>query len=220
MFLGWLLCGCAAGSSIVTPSEPCLASFNSRFAAARVTLERKALVRSMDNSELRCLFEEARGGPQPDADFFVPAPNRRGRRVQRFFGVNGLRFFREFEKRTLVLDGPDGVALVVGYNVSSIGRWLASPGMFRLETPEHGPSLLDYRIDFVSWLGSGEGAVQLREWRTDGLMHVKNNAGNPIFTGLTDTLYVINEDVAVGVAERIVGEKTTIESYFLLLRLP
>lgn len=220
MLLGWLLCGCAAGSPNLTPSEPCVASFNSRFAAAREILQRKALVRSMDNSELRCLFEEARAGPQPDSDFFVPARNRRGRRAQRFFGVNGLRFFREFEKRTLVLNDPDGVARVVGYNVSSIGRLLASPGMFRLEAPEHGPSLLDYRIDFVSWLGSGEGASQLKEWRTDGLMQVKNNEGNPIFTGLTDTLYLVNEDVAVGVAERIEGEKTTIESYFLLLRLP
>ena len=195
----------------------CRDEFDVRFARSATFPERQALLRSLNNDDIRCLFEAARADPAPTDAWFVPLARRADHRVQRFFGVNGLVIFREFEKQMQMLADPQGAEQVLGHNVSGIGKFTGSPGWFLLNPGP--PAVLDYHPDFVTLLGTPAARAQLEAWQGGDPVEIKNGAGNLLFNELEDTVFALNPDVAVGVAERVSAGRRQVASYFIIVRV-
>ncbi len=199
-----LMCGCASTSRLGAEGRNCLDDFNARFSQSPSAEARGRLVEALGGDEMQCLFESATQSALT-AEFFT-------RRTTRFQGVNSLPVGRYFEKRVTLL--PDGERY--GSNASSIGRVLASPGLFHVHLEADGSATFGYSDDFVHDLERK--GLTARLLSSLGLRAVQNNGHNLLFHDLVDIVRRVNGAVAVGRADRVSGSQRRVLSYFVIVR--
>ena len=93
-----------------------------------------------------------------------------------------------------------------------------SPGWFRFDDSA-GEAVLDYRADFVTTLTAPAVATQLGQWSGYAPISIANNDGSVLFGELQDTLFLLDQDAAIGVAERVKDGRRSEAAIFILVRM-
>jgi hypothetical protein len=181
--------------------------------------EQQIIIDGLKAKQMACLFEHASSDLIP-LDFWVDEAHMTHKRVQKFHGKNSLPVMSQFEKHFLAVTLFDGTHLV-GYNTSTVGRWIHSPGFFYVNTSGVTPALssqtvFDYTIDFNTVIPPD----QLLSWQGIEVTTVKNNRENILFGGLRDEIRMITENIVIGRAHKLSKDKYKHQAYFVLLRQP
>jgi len=206
-------------------SQSCLTLFRNQMKERITYSERQALIRSLNRSDLGCLYHEAaveaESLPTPNVsfnDFFNEYPSE-APRVEKFYGKSSLMVSQYFEKHFFYIT-TNGERKLYAYNHSESGDWLGGPGFLAVTvSPSHHFFEGDYTRDFVNEIP----ANQFLALSGRVTSKIQNNNGNMIYGNLMDHFYLIHPDVLINEGRRrssFSDQKTTHEVYFILLREP
>mgnify|MGYP001554498227 CR=1 FL=1 len=201
----------------------CLDNFNDRLTQAPEFYQKQQLLLSQGENDMECLFKEA--SAKIDASFFLDESHIQHNQVQKFLAVSSFSVGRKYEKHFFRLTKEPSGADIYGYTVlpdAKINK--TSPGLFKLVETKNADGKsssvsIDYRLNFENTFKLTSNTTQMKKIDGFQMASIKNSRGNLLFHDLVDTFHSINDEIAVGKAERVVpGKKNKFFCYFLILK--